>query len=90
MATVSTPYYAQSDLDGEEAGGFIVMNVNARSHDPYQVLEEDGGGYFRTLEEARAACVRWRTEFSNPEIYIYALVGVRYAIEAHPDEFTLE
>ncbi len=78
-----------SDLDGEEAGGFVVINLNARMANPFQVLEEDGGGYFATLEEARSACRRWREEYNNSEIFIYALVGVREAIQAYPDRFPL-
>ena len=78
MTTVSSPYL-QSDLDGEEPGGFVVMNLNARMANPYQIVEADGGGYFPTLEEARATCRRWREESANDMIFVYALVGIREA-----------
>lgn len=86
MATVSIPY-SPSDLDGEGPGGFVVLNLNAPMANPYQILEGGGGGYFSSLDEARNACRRWRDEHHNSEIFIYALVGVGEAIEAHPDVF---
>ena len=79
----------ESDLDGEEPGGFVVVNVNAPMRNPYQLLEADDGGYFRTLGEARGACRRLRDESGNDEIYIYALIGVREAIALHPGAFVL-
>lgn len=60
---VSTAGLPVSDLDGENPGGFVVMNVEAPLTNPCQILEEDDrGGYFPTLREARAACTRLRTE----------------------------
>ncbi len=88
--TVRVATYEVSELDGEDPGGFVVVNVEAPLTNPYQILEEDGGGYFRTLREARAACGRWRTESGNDQIFIYALVGVHEAIEAHLDGFPLD
>ena len=88
MVTVSSPYL-KSDLDGEEPGGFVVINVDAPSRIPYQILEEDAGGYFPTLAAARAACLGWREESGNDQIYVYALMGVNEAFEAHPDCFPL-
>ena len=79
-----------SDLDGEEAGGFVVVNVDASFISPCQILEEDGGAYFPTLREARAACRRWRNESGNDMIFVYALVGVRDAIAALPDQYPLQ
>ena len=89
MATVSSPYL-RSDLDGEEAGGFVVMNVDASFTNPCQILEEDGGGYFPTLRQARAACRGWREESGNDQIFVYALLGIREATDEHPESFPLE
>ena len=87
----SQSLYLQSDLDGEDPGGFVVVNVDARTRNPYQVLEDgdNGSAYFRTLAEARAACQQFREEGDNEEIYIYALVGVREALGLHPHDFQL-
>ena len=83
--------YAESDLDGQESGGFVVVNVDARTRNPYQVLEdeENGSAYFRTLIEARRACQRLREDGNNNEIYVYAVIGVRQALELHPSDFWL-
>ena len=82
--------YLESDLDGQEPGGFVLVNVDSPTRNPYQILEDDeNGGYFRTLRGAREACKRFREEGDNDEIYIYALIGVREALELHPDEFEL-
>ena len=86
---VAQPGYLESDLDGEEPGGFVVVNVDAVSSPPYQLLEAAGEGYFPTLSEARQACERFREEGDNLEIYVYALVGVREAIGLRPDVFPL-
>lgn len=84
------PLYLESDLDGQEPGGFVVVNVDSPTRNPYQVLEYDeNGGYFRTLPEAREACERFREEGDNNEIHIYALIGVREALALHPDAFEL-
>jgi hypothetical protein len=87
----SRSLFLRSDLDGEDPGGFVVVNVDARARNPYQVLEDDenGSAYFQTLAEARAACEQARAESDNDEIYVYALVGVREALERHPDVFPL-
>lgn len=87
---VSTTGLPVSDLDGEEAGGFVVINVDAPSRNPYQILEEDGGGYFPTLRQARAACRGWREESGNDQIFVYALLGIREATDEHPESFPLE
>lgn len=88
--TTDRALYLDSDLDGEEPGGFVVVNVNAPTRNPYQVLEDDKGDtYFRTLEEARDACERFREEGENDEIYVYALIGVREALTLHPESFRL-
>ncbi len=89
--TARTDLHLESDLDGQEPGGFVVVNVDARTRNPYQVLEDDehGSAYFRTLQDARVACERFRVEGDNEEIYIYALVGVREALELHADIFQL-
>lgn len=79
-----------SDLDGEEAGGFVVVNVDASFVSPCQIIDEDGGGYFPTLAAARAACRGWREESGNDQIFVYALVGIREATEARPDQFPLQ
>jgi hypothetical protein len=79
-----------SELDGEDPGGFVVVNVEAPFRNPFQVLEESGGGYLATLSEARTACLRWREESGNDMIFVYALVGVREAIAARPDCFPFE
>ncbi len=83
--------YLDSDLDGQDAGGFVVVNVDAPLLNPYQVLEdeENGGAYFRTLKEARAACQRFREEGENEEIYVYALVGIREGLGLHADSFQI-
>ena len=82
--------YLESDLDGQEPGGFVVVNVDSSSRNPYQVLEDgESGAYFRTLTEAREACQRFREEGGNDEIYVYAVTGVREALELHPDDFEL-
>lgn len=88
---ISQGLYLHSDLDGEEAGGFVVVNVDAKARNPYQVLEDEGNGsaYYRTLAEARETCTRFRQEGENDEIYVYALVGVQEALERHPDSFPL-
>ena len=66
----------------------MVLNVDAPMPSPYQVLEGIGaGGYYPTLQEARAACRRFREESGNDEIYIYALMGVAEALEHHPGDF---
>jgi hypothetical protein len=81
--------YVESDLDGREAGGFVVVNVDAAMPNSHQVLEDADRGYFRTLAEARDACERFRDESGNNEIYIYALVGVQNALETYPADFRL-
>ena len=82
--------YRPSDLDGLDPGGFIVLNVNAPMRNPYQVVEdEDGNAYFSTLDDARALCRRLRRESRNPELYVYALIGVREAINTHPGAFII-
>lgn len=88
--TTGPALYLESDLDGENPGGFVVVNVDARMRNPHQVLEEENeGGYFRTLMEAREACQRFRQEGDNDEIYVYALIGVREALELRPGHFQL-
>jgi hypothetical protein len=80
--------YRPSSLDGTEPGGFIVLNVNAPMLNPYQVVEdEDGNAYFAALDEARALCRRLRREATNPDLYVYALIGVEKAILTHPNVF---
>ena len=83
--------YLDSDLDGQDAGGFVVVNVDARTRNPCQVLEneENGSAYFRTLMEAREACQRFREEGDNEEIYVYALIGVHAALQLHSGDFQL-
>lgn len=73
--------YVASELDGEEAGGFVVLNVAGPGPRPNQICEDDGSAYFSTLAEARRACRRLRRESGNSEIYVYALVGVRDAVQ---------
>ena len=87
---VNATKYEVSDLDGEDPGGFVVVNLVAPYHNPYQILEDDRGGYFPTLRDARVACARWRTESGNDQIFVYALMGVGEAIDAHPDCFPLD
>lgn len=83
-------FYRPSDLDGLDPGGFMVLNVNAPMRNPHQVVEdEEGNAYFCSLDDARALCRRLRREFGNPELYIYALIGVREAINAHPGAFII-
>ena len=77
--------YKVSDLDGEQAGGFVVLNVGGR----YQICDDDGSGYFATLADARAACLRLRRESGNSEIYVYAVVGVRDGVEHHASDLAL-
>ncbi len=91
MVTVPS-LYLESDLDGQDPGGFVVVNVDARTRNPQQVLEDErnGGAYFRTLKQAQAACKRFRQCGDNHEIYVYALIGVRQAFEVHPDTFEIE
>lgn len=81
--------YAESDLDGQDTGGFVVLNVNSPMRNPCQVLEGETGGYYPTLQEAREACERFREESGNEEIYVYAVIGVRQALELHPSDFQL-
>lgn len=81
--------YAESDLDGQEPGGFVVINVDAPAPNAFQILENDGGGYFRTLTEAREACRRSREESHSDEIYVYALVGIGEALDLRPGAFEL-
>ncbi|MGB2694388.1 MAG: hypothetical protein WBD55_04275 [Dehalococcoidia bacterium] len=81
----SPAIYAPSELDGEEAGGFVVVNLEAPLNNPYQVLEGDDGGCYATLEEARQACQHFREESGNERIYVYALIGVREALTLHED-----
>ena len=90
--TTSPALYLESDLDGQDPGGFVVVNVDARTRNPFQVLEDErnGSAYYRTLKHARSACKRVRQCGDNDEIYVYALVGVREALELHPDRFELE
>ncbi len=90
MVTVPS-VYLESELDGEEPGGYVVVNVDARTTNPYQVLEDDenGSAYFSTLREAREACKRSRVEGDNDDIYVYALVGVREAIQRYSSHFAL-
>ena len=83
------PLYLESDLDGQDPGGFVVLNVDAPMQSPYQILEDDNGGYYRTLQEAREACRRFREESGNDEIYIYALTGVAEALRHRPNAFVL-
>jgi hypothetical protein len=91
MATSAVDYVA-SDLDGQDPGGFVVVNVDARTRFPYQVLEDEvhGSAYYRTLREARRACKQFRRCGDNDEIYVYALVGVPDALRSHSDSFLLE
>ena len=90
MATAPS-LYLESELDGEEPGGFVVANVHARTRNPCQILEDErnGSAYFRTLMEAREACRRFRAEGDNDETYVYALIGVRQALEIHSGDFRL-
>ena len=82
--------YVETDLEGQDPGGFVVLNVDAPMVNPYQVLDDDHGAYFRTLEAAREACQRFREESGNEEIYIYALMGVTEALTHRPTAFLLE
>lgn len=79
----------ESDLDGQEAGGFVLLNLDPPTPRPYQVLDENEGGYYRTLAEAREACQRVRQETGNSEIYVYALAGVSDAVTSQPGAFVL-
>lgn len=81
--------YAESGLDGQDPGGFVVLNVNSPMRNPCQVLEGETGGYYLTLQEAREACERFREESGNEEIYVYAVIGVRQALELHPSDLQL-
>ena len=82
--------YRRLDVDGTEAGGFVVVNVDARRRNPCQVLADDTGEtYFSTLESAREFCKRVRREARNPEIFVYALAGVPAALELLPSNFRL-
>jgi hypothetical protein len=84
------PIYRPSSLDGTEPGGFIVLNVDGPMPNPYQVIEdEDGNGYFFTLQGARALCRRLRRQAENPRLYVYALFGVQEALEARPGAFII-
>ncbi len=89
--TSTRTLYLESGLDGDAPGGFVVVNVDARTRNPCQVLEDErnGSAYFRTLKDARAACKRFRECGDNDEIYVYALIGVRQALELHSDVFAL-
>lgn len=89
--TAGPALYLESELDGGDPGGFVVVNVDARMPNAYQVLEdeENGSAYFETLMQARKACQRLRREGENDEIYVYALVGVREALERHAGHFRL-
>ncbi len=89
--TTSPALYLESDLDGDKPGGFVVVNVDARTRNACQVLEDErnGSAYFGTLKHARVACKRFREFGDNDEIYVYALIGVRQALELHPDRFEL-
>ena len=66
-----------------------MLNVDAPMPNPYQVLEDENGGCYSTLQEAREACRRFREESGNDEIYVYALMGVPEALRLHPDAFEL-
>ncbi len=82
--------YVESDLDGQDPGGFVVLNVSALMRRPYQILEDETGGYYPTLQEAREACRRFREESGNQEIYVCALMGVSEALAHRRDGFVLE
>ena len=84
---VSPVTFSASDLDGEEPGGFVVVNVDAPLPSPYQILEDDNGGYYRTLQEAREAGRRFRAESGNDQIYVYALMGVAEALRHQPEGY---
>ena len=79
--------YVQSDLDGQDPGGFVVLNVGAPVPNPYQILEDASGAYFSSLQEARETCQRFRAESGNDEIYVYALMGVEEALIHRPAAF---
>jgi len=82
--------YRPTDLDGTEAGGFIVVNVDARRRNPCQVIaDKKGDACFVTLEAARQFCKRARREGRNSETYVYALVGIPAALQMFPDNFSL-
>ncbi len=81
--------YVESDLDGEDPGGFVVLNVNSPMRNPCQVLEGETGSYYPMLQEAREACERFREESGNEEIYVYALMGVNEALKSRPHAFVL-
>ncbi len=81
--------YVESDLDGQDPGGFVVLNVSAPMRSPYQILEDETGGYYPTLQEAREVCRRFREESGNHEIYVYALMGVSEALGHHRAAFVL-
>lgn len=73
--------FSSSPLDGTEWGGFVVMNVDARMRNPYQILEdEEGETYYPSLARARDVCARLRRENSNNMIFVFALVGVNEAL----------
>ena len=85
---VIAPRYRESDVDGTEAGGYVVVNVDAPMGVPCQVLEDASGNtYFRTLTEARSVCRRLRRENENNMIFVYALTGIRQAREIEPSVF---
>ena len=83
------PLPRKSKLDGEEAGGFVVVNVdNPHAANGLMVCEtERGQTTFSTLVEARQFCRRSRLENRNPAIYVYALVGVADAVRERNDVF---
>ena len=86
----SAVVYRRSDLDGTEAGGFVVMNVDARRRNPCVILSDEGGEtHFPTLEAAREFCKRARREGGNSDIFVYALVGVPAALELLPASFNV-
>ncbi len=87
---VQATAYVDSYLDGQDSGGFILMNVDSPMQSAYQVLDDEQGGYYQTLDEARAACRRLRNESGNNRIYVYALAGVRHAIEQRPSDYDIE
>jgi hypothetical protein len=69
--------YRADDLDGEDSGGFIVLNVGAPLPNPYVVCEDaDSNSYFHTLEEARAVCANLRRESGNPMIFVYSVTAI--------------
>jgi len=83
--------FRPSKLDGDEPGGFVIVNLESPySENGLAVCETDSGETaFATLVEARETCRRLRSESGNDRIYIYALVGVKEAIRGRPGHFPI-